>query len=147
MTDIVDKATRSRMMAGIKSKSTTPEVFLRHALHAQGFRYRLGGAGLPGKPDLVFPSRRTVVFVNGCFWHRHLCASFKWPSDNEVFWKKKLDANAARDFRNSRALHALGWRVLTVWECSLRKTKYKMPNAVVNMTARALSKNPDSKHP
>ena len=138
MTDIVDAPTRSRMMAGIRGKDTKPEVFLRKALHAQGLRYRLGGAGLPGKPDLVFPSRRTVVFVHGCFWHRHECKYFKWPRSNEAFWKTKLNGNAARDARVKSELQKLGWRVLTVWECELTLTGYSLPNCAVNRVARLL---------
>lgn len=143
MIDIVDPATRSRMMAGIKSKDTKPEVFLRKALHAQGLRYRLGGYSLPGKPDLVFPSRKAVVFVHGCFWHRHECQYFKWPQTNEAFWKAKLDANAERDIRVNAALKKLGWRVLTVWECELVHSGYALPNNAVNRLARQLLNNLD----
>ena len=138
VTDVVNPATRSRMMSGIKSKDTAPELFLRHALHARGFRYRLGGAGLLGKPDLVFPSRRTVVFIHGCFWHRHLCGYFKWPRSNIEFWQTKLSGNAARDKRIKAALTRQGWRVLTVWECELRKTRYTLPNAAVARVSRIL---------
>lgn len=138
MTDTVDAATRSRMMAGIKGKDTKPEIFLRKALHAQGLRYRLGGCGLPGKPDLVFPSRRTVVFVHGCFWHRHECKYFKWPSSNVDFWKAKLDGNHARDQRVEGNLIKLGWRVIKVWDCDLQKTNYKLPNTAVSRTAKLL---------
>jgi DNA mismatch endonuclease (patch repair protein) len=126
--DIVDPATRSRMMAGIKCKDTKPEVFLRKALHAQGLRYRLGGCGLPGKPDLVFPSRKAVVFVHGCFWHRHECRYFKWPQSNGAFWKTKLDRNVKRDMCVKAALKQLGWLVFTVWECELRETRFQLPN-------------------
>jgi DNA mismatch endonuclease (patch repair protein) len=136
--DIVDPATRSRMMAGIKSKDTKPEVFLRKALHSQGLRYRLGGCGLPGKPDLVFPSRKAVVFVHGCFWHRHECERFKWPQGNEAFWKTKLEANAERDMRMKAALKMLGWRVLTVWECELGRGGYALPNNAVNRVVHLL---------
>ena len=138
MTDVVDAATRSRMMAGIKGKDTKPEIFLRKALHAKGLRYRLGGCGLPGKPDLVFPSRRTVVFVHGCFWHRHECKYFKWPSSNVDFWKAKLDGNHARDQRVEGNLIKLGWRVIKVWDCDLQKTNYKLPNTAVSRTAKLL---------
>ena len=138
VTDVVDAATRSRMMAGIKGKHTKPEIFLRKALHAQGLRYRLGGGGLPGRPDLVFPSRKTVVFVHGCFWHRHECKYFKWPRSNQEFWKNKLEVNAARDKHVKCELMKLGWRVLTVWECDLRKTNYLLPNGTVNRIARLL---------
>lgn len=126
-------------MAGIKGKDTKPEIFLRKALHAQGFRYRLGGSGLPGKPDLVFPSRKTVVLVHGCFWHCHDCKFFKWPSSNPQFWKDKLQGNSARDARKKMELKKLGWRVLTVWECELRQTGYKLPNKAINRVARILA--------
>jgi DNA mismatch endonuclease (patch repair protein) len=139
VTDVVDAATRSRMMASIRGKDTTPELFLRRALHAQGFRYRLGGSGLPGKPDLVFASRKTVVLVHGCFWHRHNCKYFKWPGSNKAFWQVKLDGNFARDNRVKKELIKLGWRVLTVWECELRKTRYILPNGAVNRVSRILA--------
>jgi DNA mismatch endonuclease (patch repair protein) len=139
MADTVDKATRSRMMSAIKSKDTKPEIFLRKALHAEGFRYRLGGCGLPGKPDLVFPSRRTVVFVHGCFWHRHGCSQFRWPGSNQEFWADKLNSNAARDCANEKALHSMGWLVLVVWECELKATKYTLPNDAVLRIATALN--------
>lgn len=140
MTDVVDAATRSRMMAGIKGKNTTPEMFLRRALHAQGFRYRLGGCGLPGKPDLVFPGRRVVIFVHGCFWHRHDCKYFKWPGTNTQFWRDKLDGNAERDFRVKGELKKLGWKVLTVWECEIRETRYLLPNPAVSRLSRILAR-------
>jgi DNA mismatch endonuclease, patch repair protein len=139
VTDIVDAATRSRMMSGIGSKDTAPEVFLRHALHQLGFRYRLGGCDLPGKPDIVFTRFKTVVFVHGCFWHQHSCKYFKWPKSNQSFWQKKLDGNVARDLKVKRQLIKLGWRVLTVWECELRKTRYTLPNAAVDRVSRILT--------
>jgi DNA mismatch endonuclease, patch repair protein len=139
VTDVVDAATRSRMMAGIKNKNTTPELFLRSALHAQGLRYRLGGCGLPGKPDLVFSGRRVVVFVHGCFWHRHECKYFKWPGSNPQFWRNKLEGNVARDERVKRELLKMGWRVLTVWECELRATNYTLPNPALRKIVRVLT--------
>lgn len=138
MTDIVDSATRSRMMAGIQGKNTQPELFLRKALHAMGFRYRLGGKGLPGKPDIVFPKRRIVIFVHGCFWHMHECKYFKWPATNPQFWREKLEGNVQRDRRVAVELQSKGWTVLTVWECELRETKYQMPNSVVMAIAAKL---------
>jgi DNA mismatch endonuclease (patch repair protein) len=139
VTDVVDAATRSRMMAGIKGKNTTPELFLRRALHAQGFRYRLGGYGLPGKPDLVFPGRRVVIFVHGCFWHRHECKYFKWPGTNTQFWREKLEGNVERDLRVIAHLQSNGWIVLTVWECELRESQYTLPNAAVTAVALKLA--------
>lgn len=126
-------------MAGIKGKNTTPELFLRRALHAQGFRYRLGGCGLPGKPDLVFPGRRVVIFVHGCFWHRHECKYFKWPGTNTQFWRDKLDANAHRDQLVAGELKKLGWTVIVVWECELTRASSVMAAKRVELVSRALS--------
>jgi DNA mismatch endonuclease (patch repair protein) len=131
MTDKVDTTTRSRMMSTIKGKNTAPEIFVRCALHAKGFRYRLGGCNLPGRPDLVFPSRKVVLFVHGCFWHRHYCTYFKWPASNVEFWRSKLTRNAERDERNYRVLEGLGWMVLVIWECEIRRSGYKLPNASI----------------
>lgn len=122
MTDIVDSQTRSRMMAGIRGKDTKPELALRRSLHALGFRYRLHAKGVPGKPDIVMPKYQAVIFVHGCFWHRHEgCRYATVPSTRPEFWSAKFDANVARDAAVRSALLAAGWRVATVWECALRK--------------------------
>lgn len=122
MTDIVDKATRSRMMAGIGSRNTLPELVLRRALHARGLRYRLHERKLSGIPDLVFPRFRAVCFVHGCFWHRHAgCPYATSPATRPEFWQAKFDSNVERDWRNRQELLATGWRVAIVWECALRK--------------------------
>ncbi|WP_341922444.1 very short patch repair endonuclease [Polaromonas sp. YR568] len=142
MADVVDVAARSRMMSGIKGKNTKPELFLRKALHARGFRYVLGGAKLPGKPDLIFPSRQTVVLVHGCFWHCHDCKYFKWPGSNQQFWKDKLEGNRARDQRVIRELKKLGWRVITVWECELKASSYTLPNKAVTRVLKHLASTP-----
>lgn len=118
-------------MSGIRGKDTKPELFVRKALHAKGFRYRLGGAGLPGRPDLVFPSRKIAIFIHGCFWHRHECRYFKWPDSNSDFWVQKINKNVERDACNVSALEAMGWRVCVVWECELRETRYQLPNRVI----------------
>jgi DNA mismatch endonuclease (patch repair protein) len=121
MADVVDKETRSRMMSGIRGKNTKPERLLRTALHLAGFRYRVHGNKLPGKPDLVFPKYKAVVFVHGCFWHRHPgCWWSTSPSSNVEFWLAKFGQNTERDARNVADLVELGWRVAVVWECSLR---------------------------
>ena len=118
MVDIVDKATRSRMMAGIGGKNTRPEMVVRKHLFAAGFRYRLHRRDLPGRPDIVLPKHKTVIFVHGCFWHRHAgCRFAATPATNAQFWQEKLDGNVERDRRATRALLAAGWRVLRVWEC------------------------------
>lgn len=122
VTDIVDKQTRSRMMAGIRGKDTKPELILRRALHARGYRFRLHSKNVPGRPDLVFPKHRAVVFVHGCFWHRHAnCRFATTPSTRPEFWQKKFESNVARDSAVAATLRGRGWRVATVWECALRK--------------------------
>ncbi|MCU0733044.1 MAG: very short patch repair endonuclease [Hyphomonas sp.] len=108
-------------MAGIRGRDTRPELFLRRALHRHGFRYRLHVGDLPGRPDLVFPRWCAALFVHGCFWHGHGCPVFRWPKSNEAFWRQKIEANKVRDARQADALRAAGWRVGTVWECSLRR--------------------------
>lgn len=121
MTDTVDRATRSRMMSGIRGAHTGPERVVRSALHRQGFRFRLNVAGLPGRPDLVLAKHRAVVFVHGCFWHRHPgCRFATTPASNRTFWLEKLQGNAERDQRNRRELAASDWRVAVVWECALK---------------------------
>jgi len=117
MADIVDRATRSRMMSGIRGKNTKPELIVRSFLHCAGLRFRLY-AKLPGKPDLVFPKYRTALFVHGCFWHRHrYCGRAATPKTRTDWWEAKFELNIARDRRNTIALQRLGWRVLTIWEC------------------------------
>lgn len=120
MSDVVDKVTRSRMMSGIKGKNTKPELQIRQMLHRRGFRYRLHASNLPGKPDLVFPKYHAVIQIHGCFWHRHQCHMFKWPKSRTQFWREKINSNALRDLQNELLLAERGWRVLTVWECSLK---------------------------
>jgi DNA mismatch endonuclease (patch repair protein) len=121
MVDVVDSATRSRMMAGIQGKNTKPELSVRRYLHRRGLRFKLHAKGLPGKPDLVFPKYKAVVFVHGCFWHRHAgCKYATTPNSREQFWTNKLSENVARDSYQIAALNELGWRVFVVWECELR---------------------------
>jgi len=121
VTDIVSKAVRSRMMAGIRAKDTKPERVLRTLLHRAGFRYRLHGRQLPGRPDIVLARHRTVIFVHGCFWHRHSGCRFAYsPVSNSAFWRKKFAANLKRDQLAQHRLLAEGWRVLVVWECAIR---------------------------
>lgn len=107
-------------MARIRGTNTKPELVVRSALHRAGFRFRLYSRGLPGRPDIVLARLRTVVFVHGCFWHRHGCTLSSTPATRRAFWEEKFARNAARDRRAARRLRQLGWRVLTVWECSLR---------------------------
>lgn len=122
MVDVVDRETRSRMMAGIRGKNTKPEMVLRRALHARGLRYVVHDGRLPGRPDLVLPRYRAAVFVHGCFWHRHAgCRLATTPATRADFWEAKLSGNAMRDSIVREELAARGWRVAIVWECSLRK--------------------------
>ena len=126
MADVVDTATRSRMMAGIRGADTRPELVLRRELHRRGFRYRLHVRGLPGRPDMVFPRWRAALFVHGCFWHGHGCTLFRWPKNNEAFWRTKIEGNRARDTRKADALRQAGWRVGSVWECALRHSASRL---------------------
>ena len=120
--DVHDKATRSYNMSCIKGKGTKPEEIVRKYLFSQGFRYRKNDKRLPGTPDIVLPKYRIVIFVNGCFWHGHEgCKYFVWPKNNADFWKKKIEQNIARDKRDFILLQGAGWRVIVVWECSLKK--------------------------
>jgi DNA mismatch endonuclease (patch repair protein) len=124
MVDFLSPAERSVRMSRIKSKDTVPEVALRKALHALGFRFRLNGRKLPGKPDIVLSKYRTAIFVHGCFWHRHSnCRIATLPKSNTVFWVEKFDRNVRRDTRVIGELEQLGWAVLIVWECELSSKK------------------------
>ncbi|TXJ17373.1 MAG: DNA mismatch endonuclease Vsr [Afipia sp.] len=133
MVDIVDKATRSRMMSGIRGRNTQPELALRRALHRLGFRYRLHVAGLAGRPDIVLPKYRSAIQVHGCFWHRHKgCRFATTPASNPAFWQEKFSGTIERDQRTTRALLDDGWRVAIVWECAL-------DGSGVDIAAKALS--------
>jgi DNA mismatch endonuclease (patch repair protein) len=120
MSDTFDKETRSRIMSRVRSKDTTPELRLRKALFARGLRYRIHVSGLPGKPDIVFPSRKAVIFVHGCQWHWHGCTRSRMPTTNVEYWERKIARNQDRDREHLSKLEASGWRVLVVWECSLK---------------------------
>lgn len=130
--DTVDKTTRSRIMSKVGQKDTGPEMKLRRSLHKIGLRYRLHDKKLPGSPDIVFPRFKAVLFVHGCYWHRHGCKATTTPSSNEEFWHKKFDENVARDRRNIGALLDGGWRVAVVWECVL-KGKNANPDWVASL--------------
>jgi DNA mismatch endonuclease (patch repair protein) len=124
MVDVVDQATRSRMMAGIRGKNTRPEMLVRHFLHSHGFRYRLHAASLPGRPDIVLPKWRTAIFVHGCFWHRHRgCRLTTIPASNAERWQEKFDENITRDRRDTSALVSAAWTVIVLWECGLREVE------------------------
>jgi DNA mismatch endonuclease (patch repair protein) len=138
MADTLTKAERSALMAKIRGTNTKPEVFVRSALHRAGFRFRLHGRTLPGRPDIVLAKHRTVVFVHGCFWHRHGCTLSSEPATRRAFWREKFARNVARDRRTAAALRRAGWRVLTVWECSLR-TAARSEQAIARLVRRIVS--------
>lgn len=128
------------MMSGIRGKNTKPEIFLRKALHARGFRFRIH-TSLPGKPDMVFPQWNAVLFVHGCFWHGHRCHLFKWPKSREDFWHLKISGNVARDAWSIAALRESGWRVGIVWECALKGRKHLPPTRVIERCSSWLRSN------
>lgn len=117
---------RSINMSRIRSTNTKPEVAVRKYLFAQGFRYRKNVKKLPGCPDIVLPKYNTVIFVNGCFWHKHNCPRFVWPKSNEQYWKPKITRNAQRDKENYNKLESNGWRVCIIWECQLKKECFEL---------------------
>lgn len=124
VTDILNPAERSYRMSLIRCRDTKPELFIRRLIYSLGYRYRLYATDLPGRPDVVFRSRRKVIFVHGCFWHRHpRCPLARLPKSNLDFWVPKLAQNRQRDFRNIRKLRRAGWKVAIIWECEVRDTE------------------------
>ncbi|NNJ14574.1 DNA mismatch endonuclease Vsr [Pseudomonas putida CSV86] len=135
--DIVDTATRSRMMAGIKGRNTKPEVFVRRFLHANGYRFRLHRRDLPGSPDIVLPKFMTCIFIHGCFWHRHPgCRYATVPKTNADFWEKKFGSNVERDMRNKAALEEAGWSVLIIWECEIKHSLATLERMLFDLRSR-----------
>lgn len=121
MADVHTPQQRSFNMSQIRNKNTKPEEIVRKYLFSKGFRYRKNVSNLPGKPDIVLPKYKTVIFVNGCFWHKHEgCRYFVWPKNNAEFWKNKIEGNVARDMRNYTLLENQGWHIMIVWECELK---------------------------
>lgn len=112
---------RSFNMSQIKGKNTKPELFIRRLLWQQGYRYQMHYKDLPGKPDIIFKKKKKAIFVHGCFWHKHFCKKFVWPATNTKFWKKKITDNVNRDKRNYNELSNLGWQVLVIWQCEMKK--------------------------
>lgn len=126
MADNLTPEERRRAMAAVKSHHTTPERRVRSALHRLGYRFRLHDAKLPGRPDLVLPGRRLVIFVHGCYWHGHRCRrGARMPKTNVEYWQTKIAGNVARDRRRKRELKQLGWRVLVIWECRIGRTDFE----------------------
>lgn len=125
MADNHTKEVRSRNMSHIRSTNTKPEEKVRKYLFSKGFRYRKNVRSLPGCPDLVLPKYRSVIFVNGCFWHKHDCPRFVWPSSNQEYWIPKITRNVERDAKNQQTLKEMGWQIITVWECELKKANFQ----------------------
>ncbi|MBC2700807.1 MAG: DNA mismatch endonuclease Vsr [ANME-2 cluster archaeon] len=119
--DVHSPDQRSFNMSRIKGKNTKPELIVRQWLWRNGLRYRLHRNDLPGKPDIVFTGRKKVIFVNGCFWHKHNCKYFKWPKSNTEFWRQKIEGNVRRDADNFVALTAVGWGYMVIWECEIKE--------------------------
>lgn len=141
MADIVCSQVRSQMMAGIRGKNTKPELLVRSGLHKLGFRFRIHVRTLPGRPDIVLPKWNAVIFVHGCFWHRHDCHLFRLPSTRRSWWRRKLDRNYLLDLRSRRQLKALNWRVLSIYECAL-KGKERIPlDTVIQFASHWLRSN------
>lgn len=126
-------------MSGIRGKNTRPEKIVRSGLHRLGFRFRLHARNLPGKPDLVLPKYRAVIFVNGCFWHGHDCHLFRWPGTRRGFWRGKIGGNVKRDRRDRRALTKSEWRSLVIWECALKGRTRLSPDEVIRGAASWLT--------
>lgn len=132
MADIVSRKKRSLMMAGIKGKNTKPEIIVRKALFALGYRYKLHNGKLPGRPDIVLKKYNAVIFVQGCFWHGHEnCHLFRLPKSRQTFWKNKIEGNITRDRKNLLLLQQAGWRICNIWECSVKNRSPDEINAVV----------------
>lgn len=127
MTDTRSPSQRHQIMSAVKQKNTGPELTLRRALHNLGYRYRLHRADLPGTPDIVFPRRRCVIFVHGCFWHGHKCTKGQLPKSRLEYWAPKVESNAARDARHRSQLEVAGWKVMEVWQCELRDLPQLLP--------------------
>ncbi len=134
MADVHDKKTRSFNMSRIRGKDTQPEILVRKFLFGKGFRYKLHDKMLPGKPDLVFPKHKTVIFINGCFWHGHRnCKIFRMPKTKKRYWIPKIEKNMDNDLKNMRLLRKLKWKVVVIWECQLKKAKLERTlNLIIN---------------
>ena len=134
MADVVSKATRSRMMSGIRTSKTKPELQVRALLRGCGYRRSYDVKSLPGRPDIVIHSKEIAIFVHGCFWHRHGCQIFKWPNTRPLFWRKKLELNRRRDQRVYADLAARGWRVMVIWQCALSDSSDERPQMATRLT-------------
>ena len=136
--DVHDKETRSYNMSRIRSVNTKPEEIVRKYLFSKGFRYRKNVSTLPGKPDIVLSKYKTCIFINGCFWHKHEgCKYFVWPKNNAEFWKEKITSNVQRDAEVCEQLKRLGWNVIVIWECELKKPnrEYTLENLSMRLNS------------
>jgi DNA mismatch endonuclease (patch repair protein) len=141
MADVFAPDQRSAVMRAVKSRNTTPEIAVRRAAHAMGLRFRLHRGDLPGKPDLVFPARRTALFVHGCFWHGHTCPrGNRMPASNRDYWRAKIGRNVARDRTSIAALKKLGWKPVVIWECQTRDSA-----ALARLIVRRMGPSPQRK--
>lgn len=137
MVDVFPRAKRSWIMSRIRDKNTSPELAVRSLAHSLGYRFRLHRSDLPGKPDIVFPARRKVIFVNGCFWHGHKCArGNRIPQTNRSYWRDKIRRNMERDKKHRRSLRRLGWRTLVIWECQIRN-KHRLVSRLIGFLEEA----------
>lgn len=137
--DVFSPAKRSEVMSRVRSKNTKPEIMVRSALHAMGYRFRLHRADLPGKPDIVLPGRRVAMFVHGCFWHQHPgCGKATLPKRNADWWREKLQGNVERDARNQELLREIGWRPVVIWECEVGRAGDRLPDLLEEILRRAL---------
>lgn len=143
MVDIVDEVTRSRMMAAIKSRNTKPEILIRSLLHRKGFRFRIHVKDLPGKPDIVLPKYKVVIFVHGCFWHGHEnCKLFKMPTTRTEFWQNKISRNQSNDLKASKLLLSNNWRVAVIWECAVRNANKDLQGFIDKISEWIISNSP-----
>ena len=142
MADSISKEQRSMNMSHIRSKNTKPEELVRKYLFSKGFRYRKNVRKLPGCPDIVMPKYKTAIFVNGCFWHKHDCPRFVWPSSNQEYWLPKITGNVQRDQMHYRELREKGWNVLVVWECQLKK---KLFDSTMELLVQEIQRNSSEK--
>ena len=135
MADNLTKEIRTKNMSHIRSENTMPEEKVRKYLFSKGFRYRKNDKGLPGSPDIVLPKYKTVIFINGCFWHKHNCPKFVWPKTNKDYWTNKIRRNVERDQINYQALEDMGWKVIVIWECETKKAVFesRMQNVICSI--------------
>ena len=142
MADVLTPKQRSYNMSRLHGKDTKPAEMVRKYLFSQGFRYRKNDARLPGKPDIVLPKYKTVIFVNGCFWHKHEgCKYFVWPKNNAAFWKEKIEKNIARDQRNYALLQQAGWKIIIIWDCQLKPRNRETTFEKLSMSILCLENN------